>query len=212
MIDVKNFVKNSYSIYVAPQTENEELRNAAILFCGEVVRYLDNFKNDASVINSDPNLSEEGKRKKIDTLKPNHVDAMASFTRRALNLNTEYRPQVVKARTAKDFISKDRMLDELRSQEVRSILREQGDIAIRSAYLDAKGDGFVRWSIEQSPIPMITDPEILKRGREGIISEDNLQFIAGVKEFMNILQDVITKACAYLKIPTPVGVAGLNKI
>jgi hypothetical protein len=31
-----------------------------------------------------PNLSAEGKRKKIDALKPNHVDAMANFTRRAL--------------------------------------------------------------------------------------------------------------------------------
>jgi hypothetical protein len=127
-------------------------------------------------------------------------------------LKAEYQPQVVKARTAKDYISKDRMLDELRAQEVRSILREMGNMAIRSAYLDAKGDGFVRWSIEQSPLPMITDLEIIRRGREGIISEENLQFIADVQEFMNILQNVITKACSYLKIGTPAGIAGLTSL
>ncbi len=201
-----NITDAKHRLVVLFKSTDEKLCTDLSLFTGEIINYLTKFDNDTRLINLDPNLSDKGKQTKIDSLKPNHVIVFENFAKRFFNIRESLRPRVENAQTAAVYVSKDPLRDELRAREVRDLLRAQGTPAIIGAYLNPSLDGFVKWCIQSSPIPLLTDLEILRRGAEGQITAENRAIIDESKEFLSRLADVITKACAYLGVPVPAGV------
>ena len=168
------------------------------------------YAREAAHIRADGDLTGQGQARRLADLRENSLQRLhtivdsevVSLTKRMGELENELRPQPP---------ASDPVLQFLKEQEIRTLLRDKDELEVRVAYQEwavtGKDDDAMR-AIENAPqaFPLITDPSILnagQRGRAARHSPEAAQLLKQMREWLGILNSAVAQAKASIGYWSP---------